>query len=119
MVRTKTNVARKRRVKGIMKRAKGFYGGHHRHIRTAIEVIDRADHYAFRDRRARKRDFRRLWITRISAACRALGLKYSEFINGLTKAKVGLDRKMLADLAVRDEAAFGALVETAKKALAG
>jgi large subunit ribosomal protein L20 len=117
-MRTKTNVARHRYVKKILRRAKGFVGGRRKMIRTAMETVERAEAYATRDRRVRKREFRALWITRLSAAARARGMRYSTFMNGLKKAGVILDRKVLADLAVRDEAAFDKLVETAKAKLA-
>ena len=113
-MKTKTNVAHKRRIKKVMNRAKGFVSGRRKLTRSALETTQRAEAYATRDRRARKRTFRALWITRISAAVKNQGMNYSSFINGLNKAGVQMDRKMLADLAVRDEAAFKQLVETAK-----
>ncbi len=116
MVRVKTNVARHRRVKRVMKRAKGFVQGRRKLYRQAHETVERADMYAFEHRRMRKREFRRLWITRITAACRERGLSYSRFIDGLHKAKCELDRKMLADIAVVDAKAFDGLVEAARKA---
>ncbi len=118
MVRVKTNVARHRRVKRVMKRAEGFYQGRRKLYRQALETVERAEQYAWRDRRAKKRDFRRLWIVRISAACKQRAFAYSRLIQGLKKANVAIDRKMLADLAVVDAAAFDRLVETAKGALA-
>jgi large subunit ribosomal protein L20 len=118
MVRVKTNVARHRRVKRVMKRAEGFFQGRRKLYRQALETVERAEQYAWRDRRARKREFRQLWITRISAACRERALVYSRFIQGLKKAQCQIDRKMLADLAVADTAAFDRLVELAKGALA-
>jgi large subunit ribosomal protein L20 len=117
-MRTKTNVARHRYVKKVLRRAKGFVGGRRKMVRTAMETVERAEAYATRDRRVRKRTLRALWITRLSAAARARGLSYSNFIRGLKKAGVILDRKVLADLAVRDEAAFNQVVETAKAKLA-
>jgi large subunit ribosomal protein L20 len=117
MVRVKTNVARHRRVKRVMKRAEGFFQGRRKLYRQALETVERAEQYAWRDRRARKREFRRLWIVRISAACRERGLVYSRFVQGLKKAKCELDRKMLAELAVSDPAAFDQLVTVAKGAL--
>jgi large subunit ribosomal protein L20 len=117
-MRTKTSVARKKRVKKILKRAKGFVGGRRKMLRTAMETVQRAEAFATRDRRTRKRVFRSLWITRISAATRQHGLNYSKFMFGLNKAGVRVDRKMLADLAVRDENAFSKLVETAKAQIA-
>jgi large subunit ribosomal protein L20 len=106
------------RHKKVLKAAKGYYGRRKSTIRNAMPAVDRAGQYAYRDRRNRKRVFRRLWITRISAAVRAQGLTYGRFINGLSRAGVDVDRKMLADLAVHEPAAFGALVEKAKGALA-
>jgi len=113
-MRTKTNVARKKFMKKQLKRAKGFVGGRRKMIRTVMESVERAEVYATRDRRTRKREFRSLWITRISAAVKLKGLNYSRFISGLNKAGVTIDRKMLAELAVRDEAAFSQLVDLAK-----
>lgn len=117
-MRTKTNVARKKYTRKVFKRARGFVMGRGKMYRTAVETVDRAEVYATRDRRARKRTFRSLWIVRISAAAAQHGLNYSRFMNGLKKAGVTLDRKSLADLAVRDEAAFKALIEQAKAKLA-
>lgn len=111
-------VARKRRKK-ILKLAKGYYGSKHLLYRTANEQVMKSLAYAYRDRKRRKRDFRKLWITRINAASRLNGLSYSKLINGLSKANVEVNRKMLADLAVNDEAGFAAIVELAKKGLAG
>ncbi len=105
------------RKKRVLKRAKGFMGGRHRLYRTAKEVVNRSDHYATVHRKRRKRDFRRLWITRISAAARIRGISYSRMMSGLKKASVEIDRKVLADLAVADPAAFDRIVETARKAL--
>jgi len=118
MVRVKTNVARHRRVKRVMKRAEGFFQGRRKLYRQALETAERAEQYAWRDRRAKKRDFRRLWIVRISAACKQREFVYSRLIQGLKKANVVIDRKMLAELAVSDPAAFDSLVATAKGALA-
>lgn len=109
--------ARRRAKKRLFKRAKGFRGGRGKLLRTMKETVLRADVFATRDRRARKRDFRKLWIIRINAAVRMQGLRYSQFINGLKKANIVLDRKMLADLAVADEKAFTEIVNLAKKAL--
>jgi len=117
-MRTKTNVHRKKHVKKIFERAKGFVMGRSKMYRTAAETVERAEAYATRDRRAKKRTFRALWITRISAAAALHGLNYSRFMNGLKKAGIIIDRKMLADLAIRDEAAFKALAEQAKAKLA-
>jgi len=109
-----TNAPASRRAKKrIFKRTKGFRGGRHRLYRTAMESAMRADAYAYRDRRNRKRDFRRLWIIRINAACRERGVSYSRFIAGLKAAGVEADRKMLAEMAVADPQAFDKLVETA------
>jgi large subunit ribosomal protein L20 len=117
-MRTKTNVARKKYTRKIFKRAKGFVMGRGKMFRTAAETVERAESYATRDRRAKKRTLRSLWIVRIGAAAEQFGLNYSRFIAGLKKAGITLDRKVLADLAVRDEAAFKALVEQAKAKLA-
>lgn len=116
MVRVSNAVARKRRRKKVLKRAKGYRGLRGKSYRRARETLLRAMAYAYRDRRTRKRDFRRLWIIRIGAAARLNGLSYNRFIDGLTKADVQLNRKMLADIAVRDSDAFAALVELAKEA---
>ena len=117
-MRTKTNVARKKYTRKIFKRAKGFIMGRRKMFRTAVETVERAEIYATRDRRTRKRVLRSLWITRISAAVAQHGLNYSRFISGLKKAGVLVDRKILADLAVRDAAAFKAFVDQAKAKLA-
>jgi large subunit ribosomal protein L20 len=101
-----------------MKRARGMMYGRSKIHRTAIEVVRRADAFAWRDRRAKKRDYRALWITRVSAACRARGLSYSRFIAGLIKASIQVNRKMLAEVAIHDPAAFDLLVEESKKAIA-
>ena len=116
-MRTKTNTSRKKYTRKIFKRAKGFVMGRRKMFRTAVETVERAEIYATRDRRARKRTLRSLWITRISAAVAELGLNYSRFMSGLKKAGVIMDRKMLADLAVRDAAAFKAIVDQAKAKL--
>ncbi|EOD9329748.1 50S ribosomal protein L20, partial [Campylobacter jejuni] len=97
--------------------ARGFYSGRRKHFRKAKEQLERSLVYAYRDRRRKKRDFRRLWIVRINAACRLNDLSYSRFINGLKKAGIELDRKILADLAMNDAAAFAKIAEAAKKAL--
>ena len=114
MPRVRKSPASRRRRKRILKAAKGYRGGRSKLIRTASESVDRALKYAYRDRRQRKRDFRALWITRINAAVRPYGLSYSRFMNGLKKANVGLDRKVLADLAVRDQQSFGRLAQIAQ-----
>lgn len=115
MTRAVSGVITRRRHKKILKRAKGFWGGRKRLFRPANEVVLRALWNSYRDRRNRKRDFRRLWITRISAAARINGLSYSRLISGLKRAGVSINRKMLADLAVRDGGAFQQLVEVARK----
>src|SRR4051812_24416680 len=116
-MRTKTNVARKKYVKKVFARAKGFVMGRGKMFRTTVETIERAEAYATRDRRVKKREFRTLWIQRIGAAAAINGLNYSRFIAGLKKAGITLDRKVLADMAVRDEVSFKALCETAKAKL--
>jgi large subunit ribosomal protein L20 len=98
----------------VLKAAQGYYGARHRQFKQAKEAVMHAGQYAYRDRRVRKRDFRRLWIARINAACRLNGITYSRFIEALTKQGVAVDRKILADLAVHDAAAFASLVETAR-----
>lgn len=113
MARVRTGVAAHQRHNKTRNQAKGYWGGRSRWYRPAKETVMRALRYAYRDRRQRKRDFRRLWIVRISAATRAHGLSYSRFTEGLKKAGVEVDRKMLADLAVRDAAAFEELVKVA------
>ncbi|EIN1016984.1 50S ribosomal protein L20 [Campylobacter jejuni] len=117
MARVKTGVVRRRRHKKVLKLARGFYSGRRKHFRKAKEQLERSLVYAYRDRRRKKRDFRRLWIVRINAACRLNDLSYSRFINGLKKAGIELDRKILADLATNDAAAFAKIAEAAKKAL--
>jgi len=108
----------KKHKKKILKLAKGYYGAKHRSYRRAKEQVLRSLQYEYRDRRLRKREFRRLWIQRINAAARLNGISYSQFIHGLKKAGVELDRKVLADIAVQDPEGFAKLVETAKSALA-
>ena len=117
MARVNTGVVRRRRHKKILKLARGFYSARHKHFRKAKEQLERSLVYAYRDRRRKKRDFRRLWIVRINAACRLNDISYSRFINGLKKAKIELDRKVLADLAMNDAAGFAKVVESVKKAL--
>ena len=117
MPRATNNPAGKRRHKKVLSRAKGFYAGKKNQIKAAREATERAMVYAYRDRKTKKRDFRRLWIIRINAAARVNGLSYSHFINGLKKAQIDIDRKMLADLAVHDAAGFAKLAELAKSAL--
>jgi len=118
MPRVKRGVVAHRRHKKILKQAKGYYGARSRVFRVAKQAVTKAGQYAYRDRRQRKRQFRALWITRITAQSRANGLSYSRLINGLKKADIGLDRRVLADLAVHDKTAFAAIVEQAKAALA-
>ena len=114
-VKRAVNAHKKRRT--VLNRAKGYYGAKSRSYRAAKEQVQHSLQYQYRDRRAKKREIRRLWITRINAAARLNGLSYSVFMNGLKKAGVELDRKVLADMAVNDADAFAALVEVAKKAL--
>lgn len=114
-VKRAVNAHKKRRT--VFNRAKGYYGAKSRSYRAAKEQVQHSLQYQYRDRRAKKREIRRLWITRINAAARINGLSYSVFMNGLKKAGVELDRKVLADMAVNDADAFAALVEVAKKAL--
>ena len=116
MPRTKGGPKTKRRRKKRLKLAKGYWGGRHRLFRTATEAVDKAGQYAYRDRRRRKRDFRRLWISRINAAARIHGVSYSNLIAGLKRAGIGLDRKVLADLAVHEPNSFSAIVKQAQKA---
>ncbi|MDE0930829.1 MAG: 50S ribosomal protein L20 [Halioglobus sp.] len=118
MARVKRGVVAHRRHKKVLKQAKGYYGARSRIFRVAKQAVTKAGQYAYRDRRQRKRQFRALWITRINAQSRANGLSYSRLINGLKKAEIGLDRRVLADLAVHDKSAFSAIVEQAKAALA-
>ncbi len=117
MARVKRGVIARRRHKKILKQAKGYYGARSRVFRVAKQAVIKAGQYAYRDRRQRKRQFRQLWIARINAGARLNGLSYSKFINGLKKAMVEIDRKVLADLAVNEKAAFAALVEKAKSSL--
>jgi len=117
MVRVRSSVATRRRRKRVLKKAKGFRGARSKLYKTAKETLIRALVYSYRDRRVRRRDFRGLWITRIGAAAKLNGLSYSRFMDGLKKAGVGLDRKALAEIAVRDAAGFAVLVEQAKGAL--
>jgi large subunit ribosomal protein L20 len=110
------NKARKRRKK-VLKQAKGYFGSRSKLYRPANQAVMKSLHYAYRDRRNKKRNFRKLWITRINAAARNNGLSYSRFINGLKKAAIEIDRKMMADLAVNDKSAFSKLVSIAKDEL--
>ncbi len=117
MPRVKRGVHAKKKRRKILKLAKGYYGARSRCYRIATEAVERGLAYAYRDRRARKRDFRRLWIARINAAVRPFGLSYSAFIGGLKKANIDLNRKVLADMAVTDPAAFAKVVASAKEAI--
>ncbi len=114
MARAKSSVARHKRHKRVLKAAKGYVGGRSKLYRTAKETVMRARQYSYRDRRVRKRDFRRLWITRLTAGVRASGLTYSKFIAALKKAGVELDRKILAELAVNDPDTFQRIIDLAK-----
>ncbi len=117
MPRVKTGVVRRRRHKKVLKAARGFFSARHKHFRKAKEQLEHSMYYAFRDRKQKKREFRKLWIIRINAACRLNDINYSRFINGLKKAEIELDRKILADMAMNDAAAFSAVVAQAKAAL--
>ena len=117
MARVKGAMMTRKRRNKTLKIAKGYWGSKSKHFKMAKEAVMKSGNYAFRDRRAKKRDFRRLWITRISAAVKPYGMNYSRFMNGLKKAGVDMNRKMLSELAINDAAAFAALVETAKSAL--
>jgi len=117
-MRTTKGSARNRAKNRLYKKTKGYVGGRGTLLRTAKETLIKAEAYAFRDRRVRKRDFRKLWIIRINAASRERGLRYGELINGLKKANVELNRKMLSEMAIHDPAAFDAVVEKAREALA-
>jgi len=118
MPRVKRAITAKKKRRKILKMAKGFFGARSRLLRTATEATDRAMKYAYRDRRVRKRDFRKLWIARINAATRIHGISYSRFIDGIKKAHVDIDRKMLADLAVHDPKGFSQIVSLAKGEMA-
>ena len=118
MARVKGGFVTRRRRNRVLKKAEGYWGKRKSSYRSAQEAVDRAGAYAYRDRRARKRDFRRLWIIRINAAVQGHGLSYSRFMAGLKGAGIGLDRKSLADLAVRDAAAFAQVVAAARGATA-
>ena len=117
MARVKRGVVAKARHKKVLKQAKGYYGARRKVYRVAKQAVIKAGQYSYRDRRTRKRQFRRLWIVRINAAARLSGLSYSRFMDGLNKADIEIDRKVLADLAVHDLAAFGVLAEKAKASL--
>ena len=118
MPRVKTGVVRRKRHKRILKLAKGFYSGRRKHFRKAQEQLERSMMYAFRDRKQKKREFRKLWIIRINAAARLNGMNYSTFMNGVHKSGMELDRKILADMAMNDAAAFTTVAEASKAALA-
>lgn len=117
-MRTRKGSARRQAVRRLLKRASGYVGARRKLLRTAKETLVRAGVFAHRDRRVKKREFRRLWIIRISAACAENGIRYSQFINGLTKANISLDRKQLSEMAINDPAGFQAVIEQAKAALA-
>ncbi len=117
MARVKRGVVAGRRHKKVLAKAKGYYNARRKVYRAAKQAVTKAGQYAYRDRRQKKREFRALWIARINAAVREHGLNYSRFINGLLKADIAIDRKVLADLAVHDAAAFGSICEQAKSAL--
>ena len=117
-MRTLKGSARRRAKNRLFKKVKGYRGGRRKLLRTAKETLVRAGAYAFRDRRVKKREFRKLWIIRINAAARQRGLRYGELVNGLKKAEIELNRKMLAEIAVHDPKMFDAVVEAAKGALA-
>ncbi len=118
MPRVKRGVTARAKHKKVLKKAKGYYGARSRVYRVANQAVTKAGQYAYRDRRQKKRQFRRLWIVRINAAARMFDLSYSRLIDGLNKAEIEIDRKMLADIAVHDIDAFGQLAEKAKAALA-
>lgn len=118
MARVKRGVTARARHKKILKLAKGYQGARSRTYRTAKQAVIKAGQYAYRDRKQRKRQFRVLWIARINAAVRAYEMTYSQFINGLKKAEIMLDRKVLSDMAIHDSSAFAQLVQVAKQALA-
>ena len=114
MAKIKHSVATRKRKKRLLKKAKGFWGDRSKQYQQARRALMHALVYAYRDRKAKKREFRRLWIARINAACRSAGITYSRFMNGLKKAKISLDRKILADIAVKDTATFKKLIELIK-----
>ena len=117
MTRVKGGTVAKDRRRKVLKQAKGYFGSKHRLFRTAQEQVMRSGAYAYRDRKQRKRDFRKLWITRINAACKENDISYSKFINGLKIASIDINRKMLSEIAINDPAAFSLLVKQAKEAL--
>ena len=118
MARIKRSVVSRKRRKKVLKQAKGYYGARSRTFKVAKQAVIKAGQYAYRDRRVKKRDFRSLWIVRINAAARLYGLSYSQFMHGLKKAKIDIDRKVLADLAMNEASVFENLAEQAKTALA-
>jgi len=118
-MRTLKGAARRQANKRLLKRAAGYVGGRRKLLRTAKETLVRAGVFAFRDRRARKRQFRRLWITRLTAACSQHDIRYSQFIHGLTLANIQLDRKQLSEMAIHDPSGFQVVVDKVKAALAG
>jgi len=118
MARVKRGVIARRRHNKVLKAAKGYYGARRKVFRVAKQAVIKAGQYAYRDRRQRKRQFRRLWIARINAAARMNGMTYSRLINGMNKADIAVDRKVLSDIAIHDAAAFTAIAEKAKAALA-
>ena len=118
MAKAKHSVATRKRKKKVLKKAKGYWGDRSKQFQQARRALMHALVYAFRDRKVKKREFRKLWIARINAACRAEGITYSVFMNGLKKASIDIDRKVLADLAVHDKAAFTKIAEQAKASLA-
>lgn len=117
MARIKGAMATRKRRKKVLKAAKGYYGGKHRLFKTAKQAVMKSGQYAYIGRKQKKRDFRRLWITRISAAAKLNGMNYSTFMNGCKKAGIGLNRKMLSEIAINDPAGFTAIAEQAKAAL--
>ena len=117
MARVKGAMMTRKRRNRVLKAAKGYWGSKSKHFKMAKEALMKSGNYAFAGRKMKKRDFRALWITRISAACKQNGINYSKFINGLKKSGINLNRKMLSELAITDKEAFANLVETAKKAL--
>src|ERR687884_978979 len=119
MPRVKRSVHARKKRRKVLEQARGYWGLKHSSYRRAKEQVEHSLAYAYRDRKAKKREFRRLWILRINAAARQNGLSYNQFVAGLKKAEIELDRKVLADLAVEDPQAFGAIVDKAKSALAG
>ena len=118
MARIKRAMMTRKRRKKTLKMAKGYFGAKSKRFKMAKQAVMKSGNYAYIGRKQKKRDFRRLWITRISAACKLNGMNYSTFMNGLKKAGIAINRKMLAEMAVNDKAAFTQLTETAKKALA-